>query len=225
MNMFSLSTIIDDILLIVRNNNISESEDFSRQQIAAWILAYKAALAKKEKDKDDTQSSADETDDSITSTKGPYVLIDQEAKGNSPLHTKRTKDKIPELLGDSDNNLISVFDEEGCTIQRMSKERRHYQYFRHYTFGELTYFYQDGYIYIQGTSDMNQLRYIYFTGIFADDQDADEDNITIPGWMIPEIKQLIFNNELRLMLRLPSDDDNNATLASIKPHGPQDQEE
>ena len=69
---------------------------------------------------------------------------------------------------------------------------------------------------------MNLLRYIYFTGIFADDADADEDDITVPGWMVPEIKQLIFNNELRLMLRLPSDDSNNATLASIKPHGPQD---
>jgi len=30
MNVFSLRTIIDDILLIVRNNNISESEDLSR---------------------------------------------------------------------------------------------------------------------------------------------------------------------------------------------------
>ena len=38
MNFFSLKTLIDDILLIVRNNNISESEDFSRDQIASWIM-------------------------------------------------------------------------------------------------------------------------------------------------------------------------------------------
>ena len=55
---------------------------------------------------------------------------------------------MPELLGDSDENLISVFDEDGCTIQRMSRLRRHFHYFRKYTFAELTYFYQDGYIYI-----------------------------------------------------------------------------
>lgn len=48
--MFSLRTLIDDILLIIRNNNISESEDFSRAQIAAWILAYKAYLIKKQQD-------------------------------------------------------------------------------------------------------------------------------------------------------------------------------
>lgn len=46
MNWFSLRTVIDDILLIVRNNNVSESEDLSRAQIASWILTYKAQLAK-----------------------------------------------------------------------------------------------------------------------------------------------------------------------------------
>ena len=108
----------------------------------------------------------------------------------------------------------------------MSKQRRHYHYFRHYTFGELTYYYQDGYIYIQGTEDMNKLKYIYYTAIFTNgDDDADADEITIPGWMAPEIKQLIFSNELKMMLHLPSDDSDNATVANVKPHGPQDQEE
>lgn len=51
MNMFSLRTIIDDILLLVRNNNISESEDLSRDQIASWVISYKAYLTKKEQDK------------------------------------------------------------------------------------------------------------------------------------------------------------------------------
>ena len=33
MKLFTLNAIIDDILLLVRNNNISESEDLSRAQI------------------------------------------------------------------------------------------------------------------------------------------------------------------------------------------------
>jgi hypothetical protein len=37
----SLKEIIDDILLLVRNNNISESEDLSRAQIASWVNAYR----------------------------------------------------------------------------------------------------------------------------------------------------------------------------------------
>lgn len=42
----SLREIVDDILLIVRNNNISESEDFSRGSIIAWVKAYKSKLHK-----------------------------------------------------------------------------------------------------------------------------------------------------------------------------------
>ena len=47
----SLKTITDDILLLVRNNNISESEDLSRSQIHAWIKAYKNQIWKEERDR------------------------------------------------------------------------------------------------------------------------------------------------------------------------------
>jgi hypothetical protein len=40
----SLKDIVDDILLLVRNNNISESEDLSRGQIISLIKAYKSKL-------------------------------------------------------------------------------------------------------------------------------------------------------------------------------------
>jgi len=46
----SLREIIDDILLIARNSNISESEDFSRAHIAAWIDHYRRMLWKKHLD-------------------------------------------------------------------------------------------------------------------------------------------------------------------------------
>jgi len=38
--------------------------------------------------------------------------------------------------------------------------------------------------------------------------------------MVPTIKQLIMANELNLMLRLPSDDQNNSTVDEIKPQSP-----
>jgi hypothetical protein len=53
----------------------------------------------------------------------------------------------------------------------------------------------------------------------------DEDDVLIPAWMVPPIKERIMKNELAFMLNRPSDDSNNATLASVKPHGPQDDEE
>ena len=86
----------------------------------------------------------------------------------------------------------------------------------------------DGYIYIQGTKDNNKLKYIWVKAIFEDlatdnnSKDVDEDDIMIPSWLVPQIKEYILKNELPFMLNRPSDDSNNATLASVKPHGPQD---
>jgi len=60
---------------------------------------------------------------------------------------------------------------------------------------------------------------------FNDGDDIDEDEIKIPAWLVPTIKNNIIKNELSFMLNRPSDDSNNATLASVKPHGPQDQEQ
>jgi len=92
----------------------------------------------------------------------------------------------------------------------------------------MTCWFENGYIYVEGYTDLGALKYITVTGNFSDDGsdgDVNEDDVNIPGWMIPEIKNSIMNNELAFMLNRPSDDSNNSTLASVKPHGPQDQEE
>ena len=47
-----------------------------------------------------------------------------------------------------------------------------------------------------------------------------EEDVTIPGWMIPDIKKAIMTNELAFMLKRPSDDSNNSTLSNVKPNGP-----
>lgn len=106
----------------------------------------------------------------------------------------------------------------------MNGIRRHFHYFRKYTARELTYDFENKHIVISGNSDCNKLEYIWVKYIVQDDTEADEEDITVPGWMIPTIKELIFKNELSFMIKMPSDDDNNSTLDGIKPHGPQDQE-
>lgn len=224
MNVFSLRTVIDDILLIVRNNNISESEDLSRDQVRSWVMAYKAYLTKKEHDKEEQDGTGEDGDDSLSSTIGPLALQDVGTSETDPCsHIKRTKDKLPQLIGDSGKDLISVTDQAGCAIQLMNPSRRHYHYFRRYTFAEPSYRLDDGYIYIEGY-DIEHLNSIYVEANLAEGVGEDEDDVTIPGWMISDIKNMIFKNELAFMLNRPSDDSNNSTLASVKPHGPQDKE-
>lgn len=219
MKLFSLKSVIDDILLIIRNNNISESEDFSRAQIAAWILAYKALIVKERQDKKGGNPSSN-PDESLQSTIGPLELEPVESPDETNLHRKRTVEKLPEISGDSDDNMISVHDYMGAVIQFMHQMRRHYHYYRKYTFGELVCWYDNGYIYVEGLTDLDQLKYIYVTGVFSGEDAEDEDDVTIPAWMVPQIKKNIMDNELRMMVTMPSDDNNNSSHDDIKPQAP-----
>lgn len=232
----SLKEIIDDILLLVRNNNISESEDLSRAQIALWVKTYKAAIIKQRLDDQkkgllDEDDVATQIDSLFVREKGPLELEDVPSLSDKPTFLKRTKDKIDGVYDNDEASILSIYDQQGEVIQYMSHVRRHYQYFRKYTFGEMTgYYLDDGHIYIEGTQDKNKLKYIWIEAIFdtidddEDSDDLDEDDIKMPSWMVPLIKQQIMKYELGLMIEMPSDDSNNATLSSVKKPGPQDNE-
>lgn len=236
----SLKNITDDILLLVRNNNISESEDLSREQIHAWIKAYRHKIWKEEKDRKELLNkqqglNIEEWDDNeffkIVEV-GPLKLEEVESGDEIPTFTRRTEEALDSVFDNNWKSILAVHDQSGENIQYMNHIRRHYNYWRKYTFGELTACYKDdGHIYIQGLVDENTLQYVYVLYLMdvddedGDDDDLDEDDILIPAWMVPGIKERILKNELSFMLNRPSDDSNNATLASVKPHGPQDDEE
>ena len=240
----SLRVLTDDILLLVRNNNISESEDLSRGHIHAWIKAYKNQLWKQERDrlKQMAKQNAllwdDLADNEFVKRVeiGPLELEKVESNSEIPTFTKRTVEVIPDVLDNAESSILAIHDESGENIQYMNHIRRHYNYWRKYTFGELTGHYKDdGHVYVQGLVDQDELKYIYVLYLLEvkddtpdgedDDDPADENDVLIPAWMVPPIKKLILDNELAFMLNRPSDDSNNATLASVKPHGPQDDEE
>lgn len=240
----SLKTITDDILLLVRNNNISESEDLSRSQIHSWIKAYKNKIWKEEQDKKkllylqgviDEQELADNEFFEKVEV-GPLKLKNVDSNSEIDIHTKVTEEKLENVFNNDERAILAIHDQQGENIQYMNHIRRHYNYWRKYTYGEMTGYYKDdGHIYIQGLVDEGLLEYIYVLYIKEntddtsdgdeDDSPDDEDDVKIPAWMVPPIKERIMKNELAFMLNRPSDDSNNATLASVKPHGPQDDEE
>lgn len=222
-----MRTIIDDILLIVRNNNISESEDLSRAQIASWVIQYRAYLAKKQAEQDEQTGDDTEPSDTINSTTiGPLELEDWSNSAEDDCcgyMFKKTKDKVLTTEG-SESDIISVYDQNYCPIQYMHNQRKHFHRFRRYTYNEPTCWFDNGYIYIEG-SNLDNIESIYVTGNIDPEGYANgEDDVTIPGWMIPDIKKAIMTNELAFMLKRPSDDSNNSTLSSVKPNGPQDKE-
>lgn len=235
MTYITLRQFVDDILLLVRNNNISESEDLSREQIRNWVKEYKKYFTKERLDKIKAQSETIDdllaaSDDIYKKETGPHKLEDVPSLDNLAIYTKKTIDKLEGIYNDNEDSILAIHDQQGENIQYMNHIRRHYNYYRKYTGGELTAFYKDGYIYVQGTQDNNILKNIWVLAIYEDENDDDwdkqtEDDIKLPAWMLPPIKQMIMSKELPFMLGRPSDDSNNSTLASVKPHGPQDDEE
>lgn len=238
MENISLKEIIDDILLLVRNSNISESEDLSRAQIGAWVKHWKNWLWKQRKDAINEKyknrqygNIEDLADDEILSIREIDAMQLEECSEGGK-NTKRTMDTIDDVFNNSGSSILAIHDQDGEVIQYMDHVRRHYNYYRKYTAAELTGFYKDDkHVYIQGLSDGGMLKYITVLYIAENDldnedkDDLDEDKIKIPAWMVPYIKENIIKTELAFMLNRPSDDSNNATLASVKPHGPQDDEE
>lgn len=222
MNTSSLRTLIDDIMLIVRNNNISESEDLSRAQIMSWIMHYRALLIKQKQQENAFDSEW--FDECLTKTIGPLEISRVEDHEINETFIKSTISKINDLLFNDPTNIISVTDESGCPLQRMHSIRRHFHYFRKYTPKELTWDWKDNKLIIQGHVEYDKFKYVWLKYISDCENAESEDDIEIPGWMVPVIKDNIFKNELSFMVKMPSDDDNNSTLDGIKPHGPQDQD-
>jgi len=116
-------------------------------------LSYKAFLIKQKRDQE-KEEGEDEEDKSLYKTIGPLELVDQKGFDAECLFTRRTKEELPELISNDPRNIIAVFDQEGCPIQFMNDKRRHFQYYRKYTFGELTWNYHNNYIFVQGITDL-----------------------------------------------------------------------
>lgn len=235
MTYITLRQFVDDILLLVRNNNISESEDLSREQIRNWVKEYKKYFTKQRLDKIKQQSETIDdliqaSDDIYKKETGPLKLENVPSLDKYPVFTKKTVNKLEGVYNNDEDSILAIHDQQGENIQYMNHIRRRYHYSRKYTGRELTAYYKDGYIYVQGTADQNKLRNIWVLAVYEDETDDDwnkktEDDIKLPAWMLPPIKEMIMSKELAFMLQRPSDDSNNSTLASVKPHGPQDDEE
>ena len=123
----SLQEVIDDLLLLIRNNYISESEDLSRAQIESWVKTYRQQLWRERKDylRDQIKStvpSIDElmslVDDEFFKLKesGPHKLSEVASLTDTPNFTKRTDDTFEDLLDNSRTSLLAVHDQLGENI-------------------------------------------------------------------------------------------------------------
>lgn len=204
----TLNTIIDDIFLILRNNNISESEQLSRIQVEQWIHQYRAMLIKQDIDKGrDVNPSYVQEILNMELEIVPYTVYGPSGEGDNILVTKHELPKTIDFHFKS--GITSVMDPAGNEIQLMSEKRSVMQKYRKYTFYNYSAFLKSNKLHINGPGDITAVN---VRGIFEMPSEipsfSPDDTYPVPASMIPTIKELIFAKEFKL--QLPTDKTNNS---------------
>lgn len=197
----SLNAIIDDIILELRNSSVAESEHISRYQIEQWIHNYRARLIKEAMDKGYEISSY------YYQTYGPLHISKVET---APGHYEYVTDKkIPSQIDshhEVDNTVIKdLYDN---LIQLGNETKAKLQKYRKYTCNDYIAYFKNGNIQLEGPG---YLEWIQMDGLFEDPTaigdcfNADDQVYPVPASMISVIKQLIFANELNVMMQVATD--------------------
>lgn len=202
----TLDSLIDDILEEARNNNVSESESITRIQLEQWIHQYRALLIKQDLDK------------------GRYT---------NPSYIQSYDAVIQNFEGGIDNriyysvvipNTIDLHFKSGITgvvyqnreLQLMPSSRVSHQLNKKYSSKEPIAFLKNNRLSISviDTGDLGIYDATNISGIFEDPSQVEgflSSNVyPIPANMIPTLKQLIFEKEIKTTLVYPNDTINNS---------------
>jgi hypothetical protein len=204
----NINTIIDDIMLILRNHSISESDSVSRIQIEQWIHHYRAMLIKQDIDR-----GRDINQSYVQSIDGMELDIvaygGDEIESSTPMLV--TKDKLPTTIDFHYKSGISMIsDLMGNEIQLMTEKRSHMQKYRKYTYYNYSAYLKGNRIYINGPGDISSIN---VSGIFENPTEVPgynpmTDQYPVPFNMVPVIKELIFTKEFKL--NVPTDKTNDS---------------
>jgi hypothetical protein len=210
----TLNTIIDDILLEARNNNIAESEQLSRIQIEQWITEYRSFLIKQDIDRGKTinQMYVQEMNGLNLVTKD---MSNSDVKSGRTIHT--TEVEIPKTIDfNFKSGIISITDILGNIIQLISETRSRYIKYRKYTGSDIYAYLKDRKLYVIGSPD---IEYISIKGIFENPREipgyeSADAQYPIPANMLIALKELIFTKELNIVSLTDKTNDGNNDVDS-----------
>lgn len=197
----SLNNLVDNILLIARNSNITESEHLSRHQIELWIKSYRAVLIKQAIDK------GYDIDEAYVTTLGPIHLDREESAPGKFVYVGDKE--LPSLIGFRYRpGVVAVRDMFGNLIQLGNYAKAKFQRYRKATCKDYIAWVKNNRIYVEG--DSNQLEYIMVDIIAEDPTETKacynpDDDYPVPASMIPTITQMILEKELKVLVTQPSD--------------------
>jgi hypothetical protein len=199
----TINTIIDDILLEINRGNISESEQLSRNQIEQWIIQYRAVLLKQDIDK-----NRDINNQYIQYLNS--VELSQHRIGVGRNNVLKSTTTIPETIDfHFRSGIVDVRDSFGNEIQFSTERRAMIQQDRRYTSSEYISYIKGKYIYVSGPGLIESVNVALIAVNPFDISGFSADDVyPMPANMIPPMKDMIIQKEIRHML--VADDTNNA---------------
>lgn len=211
----TLNSIIEDILLESRNNNIGESDQLSRLQIEQWITEYRTLLIKRDIDR------GKEINPMYIQEINGIKLEDKDLSNTDSIPTgkkiKVTSIVIPKTIDFNQfTGLLAVTDVFGNIIQVISENRSKYIRHRKYTGNDNYAYIKSGKLYFLGSTD---LEYVSIRGIFEDPREIpgfeDMDSpYPIPASMLMELKELIFTKEIDIVAISDNTNDGNNDVSN-----------
>lgn len=204
----STNNLIDNIILIARNNNVGESEQLSRHQVQLWLMYYRAMLIKQEIDKDKDKNEINQL---YITTIEPIHLNATETFGGNIVYEGDVE--LPKLIDfNNRSGVVAVHDMYGNLIQLGSLSRSKLQKYAKYACKDYIAYVKGNKIYVEG--DNNQLEYISVDVIAEDPTDVEcfnpDAEFPAPAAMIPNIVSLILSKELNVQVAMSSDTTNNS---------------
>ena len=216
----TLDTITTDLLNIIRNFNVSRSEDISKRQLEMWVHQHRALLIKQDIDKGKLPNP-----DYIQTIPSLQLEVVDESEGGdieTNSYILRTELEIPNTL---DFNFKSGFTYigtiDGHESQFIPEGRRKWQQYKKYTKNDNLAFLRDNKLYLIYPKPIHQ---ITVRGIF--EVPTEVMNIVNPhhtptegGWsdpypipinMLPTLKEMILKKELGIGVSALSDNKNDS---------------
>src|SRR4030042_5295579 len=219
MDFITLNGIVTDLLNVIRASNISQSETISKRQVEEWVHQYRTLLLKRDLDKGKKPNP-----DYIQEI-GNIKLEAVELAGNNltssgvetGVFIYRTSLEIPKTIDlNFTSGLTYVGNPVGNEIQLIPESRSKWQQYKKYTPSDKMCFLRGGYIYIINSE---ALEFITVRGVFEVPSEVvrfvnpitDQpffilvSKYPIPANMVPVLKQMILQQELKIGASAPTD--------------------
>lgn len=221
----SLDKIVQDLLLIIRGSNISQSEPISKRQVETWVHQYRAMLLKRDLDKNKTANP-----DYIQEIANLAVTLIEGSEDNaigSDCYISRTAVKLPKTIDlNTKSGLTYIGTILGNQIQLIPYTRFQWQKYKKYTDSEKLAFLRNQYLYIYNNELLSTIN---VRGIFENPLELESQSLSdvdyranypIPMDKVPMLKEMILKQELNIEAQAPTDDKNDSDHM-VSPQSPQ----